>query len=179
MSLTAQSFSDLYRDYGAALKAYAVRMTKGSNYAEDVAQDAWTAAWKSRDTFDGSKGVWGWLAALVRRAWYQHLNPFKQGAAGQQRRVPGPSIEALPDNYDAPTPPPQPKAASAIFVRRAVSRLSETRRSIVTMHYARDMNAADIGKARGTSRQATEQLIGKSLADLRKLLSPPIDCVSG
>lgn len=169
MPLTRSDFVKLYASYSASLRRYADWLTKGSEYAEDITQETWQEAWRARAKLDADKGVWPWLKTILRRLWWWHLNPNKK---------PAPMVEQLPSDYDRPVRPRQTKVASALFVNRAVRQLSPKRQSIIRLYFSEEMTAREIGERQGTTRQAVDQQIVKSLADLRLLLDSPINRIA-
>jgi RNA polymerase sigma-70 factor, ECF subfamily len=87
LALSQAEFNRLVADHGPALYRMAYRMVGDRHGAEDIVQDTFRSAWKSRRLFEQGQGERAWLAAILRRrvvdAW--------------RRR--GPSLTALPDEF--------------------------------------------------------------------------------
>src|SRR4029079_18685269 len=54
-------------DHGPALYRIAYRMVGDRHEAEDVVQDTFRSAWKSRWSFEAGRGERAWLVAILRR----------------------------------------------------------------------------------------------------------------
>ena len=67
LALTASDFETLVDEHAPALYRTAYRMLGDQHEAEDVVQDTFRSAWKSRERFEAGRGVRAWLAAILRR----------------------------------------------------------------------------------------------------------------
>lgn len=59
-------------DHGPALFRTAFRMVGDRHQAEDLVQDAFRSAWKSRTLYDETRGERAWLTAILRRRVVDH-----------------------------------------------------------------------------------------------------------
>ncbi|MBN1851842.1 MAG: RNA polymerase sigma factor [Pirellulales bacterium] len=67
MALTESDFDTLVDEHAPALYRTAYRMLGDQHEAEDVVQDTFRSAWKSRQRFEVGRGPRAWLAAILRR----------------------------------------------------------------------------------------------------------------
>lgn len=67
MPLSQAEFNRLVADHGAALYRIAYRMMGDRHEAEDLVQDTYRSAWKSRALFVSGHSERAWLAAILRR----------------------------------------------------------------------------------------------------------------
>lgn len=67
MALTLAQFNALVDDHGPALFRVAYRMVGDRHEAEDMVQEAFRSAWKSRDAYEEGRGDRAWLASILRR----------------------------------------------------------------------------------------------------------------
>ncbi|WP_425395270.1 sigma-70 family RNA polymerase sigma factor [Aeoliella sp.] len=83
--------------YGDMLFRVAISRIADRSAAEDVVQEAFLAAWKSRDNFDGRSARGTWLVAILHRKIADHFR-----RAGRLRETPtgGDSDAASSDMFD-------------------------------------------------------------------------------
>ena len=67
MAVSPADFNRWVTDHGPALYRMAYRMVGDRHEAEDLVQDAFRSAWKSRRLFDVNRGERAWLASILRR----------------------------------------------------------------------------------------------------------------
>lgn len=67
LALTQAEFNDLVENHGPALYRMAFRMIGDRHEAEDMVQEAFRSAWKSRARYESGRGDRAWLASILRR----------------------------------------------------------------------------------------------------------------
>ena len=67
MALERAQFDQMVMDDGPALYRLAYRLVGDTHEAEDVVQDTFRSAWKSRRRFDPARNPRAWLATILRR----------------------------------------------------------------------------------------------------------------
>jgi RNA polymerase sigma-70 factor, ECF subfamily len=67
LGLSQADFQRWVMDHGPAMYRIAYRMVGDRHEAEDVVQDAFRSAWKSRGSFEAGRGERAWLVAILRR----------------------------------------------------------------------------------------------------------------
>ena len=72
MPLSQAEFQRLVDEHGAALYRVAYRLMGDRHEAEDMVQDTYRSAWKSRHLFESGRGERAWLAAILRRRVADH-----------------------------------------------------------------------------------------------------------
>jgi RNA polymerase sigma-70 factor, ECF subfamily len=86
LPLSQAEFNDLVTDHGAALYRMAFRMVGDRHEAEDVVQDTFRSAWKSRSSYRPGLGERAWLASILRRRvvdrWRRRTLPAVVGGEG-------------------------------------------------------------------------------------------------
>ncbi len=72
MALTLADFNGLVAEHGAAMYRLAYRLVGDRHEAEDLVQEAFRSAWKSRNLFRSECSGRAWLAAILRRRAADH-----------------------------------------------------------------------------------------------------------
>lgn len=67
MALTQAEFDSLVLDHGPILYRMAYRMIGDRHEAEDMVQEAFRSAWKSRGSYQSGRSERAWLASILRR----------------------------------------------------------------------------------------------------------------
>lgn len=79
MALSQAEFNALVDEHAPALYRMAYRMMGDRHEAEDMVQEAFRSAWKSRSRYQAGRGDRAWLASILRRRvydrWRKHPPP--------------------------------------------------------------------------------------------------------
>jgi len=67
VSLTQAEFQRWVQDHGPSMYRMAYRLVGDRHEAEDLVQEAFRSAWKSRKLYDCTRGERAWLTAILRR----------------------------------------------------------------------------------------------------------------
>ena len=67
LALSQAEFNRLVTDHGPALYGLAYRLVGDRHEAEDLLQETYRSAWKSRRLFEPGRSERAWLAAILRR----------------------------------------------------------------------------------------------------------------
>jgi RNA polymerase sigma-70 factor, ECF subfamily len=80
LALSQAEFNRFVDDHSPALYRLAYRMVGDRHEAEDMVQEAFRSAWKSRGTYESGRGDRAWLASILRRRivdrWRRHPPPI-------------------------------------------------------------------------------------------------------
>ncbi|MGC4006824.1 MAG: RNA polymerase sigma factor [Pirellulales bacterium] len=93
MSIAQADFQRWVMDHGPALFRMAYRMMGDRHEAEDIVQEAFRSAWKSRKSYDSARGERAWLASILRRRVVDH---WRRGANVQLLPTEHPPEPAIP-----------------------------------------------------------------------------------
>lgn len=99
MALSQAHFQRLVTDHGPSLYRMAYRMVGHAHEAEDIVQDTYRSAWKSRKSFREGYSERAWLATILRRR-----------TVDRWRTKPQPTTLAETDGVDVPAPHEDPFA---------------------------------------------------------------------
>jgi RNA polymerase sigma-70 factor (ECF subfamily) len=80
LALSQAEFNRLVDEHSPALYRTAYRMVGDRHEAEDMVQEAFRSAWKSRAAYQAGRGDRAWLASILRRRivdrWRRHAPPI-------------------------------------------------------------------------------------------------------
>lgn len=148
-----------YLDYAYAL---ALRITRNSASAEDVAQDAMITLWTHRHTWENGRAKFStWLYRVVVNR-----------CADLRRRAVNHCLDDVPEPMDD-----QPDAAATIhqrevsaLVEEALGTLPDQQRIALTLSYFEHLSNADVAEIMGTTVTAVESLLKRGRIGLRERL---------
>ena len=155
------AFEMIIRSSSRTLFAIAYGILQSREEAEDVVQDAFIKAWKSRWRVREPEKFPGWLATIVR-------NRARDLIRGR-RTVP------LGDALDT-TPATTPDSADDLSgdVRAALATLPETQRTAIALRYFDGMDYATIERTLGLTNGELRGLLGRGLQVMRRRLQPAL-----
>jgi RNA polymerase sigma-70 factor (ECF subfamily) len=93
LALTLAAFNALVDEHGPALYRIAYRLVGDRHEAEDVVQETYRSAWKSRESYESGRGDRAWLAAILRR---RVIDRLRRHAPPQPFDVAGPHEVSTP-----------------------------------------------------------------------------------
>jgi len=134
------AFEELYRRYARAVLGLALRRLGDRGRAEDAAQDAFVAIWRSARTYDPGRGTGApWLYAVARNAITDGL-----------RRSPEPMAELEDGPGDEPDPADHAESTWVAWrVHRALEVLPPHERPVIELAYWRGLSQSEIAESLG------------------------------
>lgn len=144
----------LLQEHGAAMMAYAIRLTGDHTAAEDVVQEALVRAWRHADRLTNGKGsVRGWLFTVVRNLVYDRT---------RARRA-RPVEVGEPQQEDAVSHDHSDQVVDTIVVLEALEKLSKEHRAVLDLVYLKGKTvaeaAAELDIPQGTAKSRMFQAI--------------------
>jgi RNA polymerase sigma-70 factor, ECF subfamily len=160
------SLARVYERYGALVYTLARRALSTPEDAEDLAQQVFVAAWRSRDTFDPDRGALpAWLTAITRNKIADQLRARQRDAA----RVQGAVQEAV---QDTPTLAPDDldQVVNRIVLADELDQLGEPQRMIIMLAFYTDLTHEQISAALQLPLGTVKSHIRRTLLRLRTRL---------
>ena len=157
------AFEMIIRDTSRTLFAIAYGVLQNRAEAEDVVQDAFIKAWKSRWRVRDPEKFPAWLATIAR---HRARDVFRA-----RRTVP------LSDELDEAADPADDTPSAGDLtgeVQAALASLPETHRLAVTLRYFDALDYATIEKTLGLTNGALRGILGRALQTMRKRLQPAL-----
>ena len=112
------AFAVLVREHSGAVLGFVRRRVRNPELAEDLVQETFLRAWKSKDSYRGDASQRGWLYAIA-------ANVVRDWARRRGRRF---EEVPLPEHVDLPAPASDP--AGDVVATEAAARLTSTLREL-------------------------------------------------
>jgi RNA polymerase sigma-70 factor, ECF subfamily len=159
-----EAFEMVIRSSSRNLFAIAYGVLQNREEAEDVVQDTFVKAWKSRWRVRDSAKLPAWLATIARH---------RARDLARKRRP-----EPLPENFDsnqaAEFESVGQKADLDGEVRSALAQLPELHQVALTLRYFEDLDYGTIERTLGLTNGALRGILGRALGLMRKRLKPAL-----
>jgi RNA polymerase sigma-70 factor, ECF subfamily len=162
------AFEMVIRSTSRNLFAIAYGILQSREEAEDVVQDTFVKAWKSRWRVRDSAKLPAWLATIARH---------RARDIARKRRP-----EPLPENFESNEVVEFEGAAGGRAdldgeVRSALAQLPELHRAAVTLRYFEDLDYSTIERTLGLTNGALRGILGRALGLMRKRLKPALAAI--
>src|SRR6476469_1486368 len=160
-----EAFEMVIRATSRNLFAIAYGILQSREEAEDVVQDTFVKAWKSRWRVRDSAKLPAWLSTIARH----------RARDLARKRKP----EPLPENFESNDLVEFEGAAGKRAdldgeVRSALAQLPELHRVAVTLRYLEDLDYGTIEQTLGLTNGALRGILGRALGLMRKRLKPAL-----
>jgi RNA polymerase sigma-70 factor (ECF subfamily) len=159
---TDEALPSAYQRYGKMVFTFA-RRTVGHEVAEEVTQDVFVAAWRSRDRFDPERGsLAGWLIGVTRHKVGDALRSGQRAAARIERAARYAPSEPGASSID--------DMAERFLVADGLATLRPDAREVVELAFYSDLTHEQIAERTGRPLGTVKSQIRRSLALLRRQL---------
>jgi len=156
------AFEAFFREHEKAVFRNAYLITGSKEDAEDVLQDVFTSVWKSRHTFDPSKGkVSTWLHRITVN---QCFRKRRKDRPAMLRVDPEDIRNADSDSQDAGGPDIE-------SLTEAMAALDARQRAVLVLRYFNDLSYDEVAKALGIPLGTVKSRINHALKALRAKLA--------
>ncbi|MDP9328204.1 MAG: sigma-70 family RNA polymerase sigma factor [Actinomycetota bacterium] len=153
-----EAFRGLFRRYGPAAKALALRVVRQTHLAEEIVQEAFTALWKNPEGYDQRRGsVKSWLMGMVHHRAVDLVRREEAHRRRAERSIPA-ALETEPDPADQvveQVDAPEERRA----VRAALGELPPEQRQVIERMYfegrSQSQIAAELDLPLGTVKSRT------------------------
>jgi RNA polymerase sigma-70 factor (ECF subfamily) len=162
------AFETVIRSTSRNLFAIAYGILQNREEAEDVVQDTFVKAWKSRWRVRDSAKLPAWLGTIARH---------RARDLARKRRP-----EPLPEDFESNEVVSFEGAAGQKAdldgeVRSALAQLPELHRAAVTLRYFEDLDYGTIEQTLGLTNGALRGILGRALGLMRKRLKPALAAI--
>jgi RNA polymerase sigma-70 factor (ECF subfamily) len=162
-----EAFAELVQAFTPDMLRVATGICGDGFLAHDAVQEAWGKAWRKLEGVKNPQRIRVWLLAIaaneargIRRK-QRRRRLFEFGRSGEEHAIYDPGIRS--DEF-------RRRELHADLVK-ALSKLSEVDRVLVSMRYVAGVHAADMAPALGMSASGVRSRLARARATLRKELS--------
>jgi RNA polymerase sigma-70 factor (ECF subfamily) len=170
------AFAELVRAHAGRMLLLARRLLRDSQHAEDAVQDAFLAAFRAIDGFDGRALLGTWLHRIVVNSCLMRLRRAEPAAASIDALLPAFRADGRHDPAPAAWPDPRASHAETLALRdavqRALDRLPAVYRAAVVLRDLEGLDSAEAAAALGIGEDALRQRLHRGRQALAKLLEP-------
>jgi RNA polymerase sigma-70 factor, ECF subfamily len=159
-----RALSELYKRYSRPVYATGRRLLGDAHLAEELVQDAFTTVWRRALSFDSSRASFAtWLYRITRNRAVdlnrrRQVRPFSAGEEPLRNMSGGPEPEASVDGWD---------------VARALSRIPDEHREVLTLAYFEGLSQREISRRTGIPLGTIKSRTTAALKRLHRSLVDP------
>ena len=135
-----RAFEEIYRRYSSRALGLARVICRGSNRAEEAAQEGFVSAWRSRGSYDPERGtVRAWLLMVVRN---RSIDLMRQQGSVDSKRCAGSELDYLPapgsivDDVE--------REEEAAQLRGCLQKLPTSQREVIALAYFGGLSHTEI-----------------------------------
>ena len=160
------AFAELYRETSAHLFAFALRILRRREWAEEALQEAYGKIWRHASDYDRQKGSpLSWMCSIVRNTSLDRLRRAKRespvDADEALRRLP----DEGPDPFERVTGGFEAKA-----LKNCMDELSAEQRQSISLAYWRGLSHTELAEALAKPLGTVKTWVRRGLDQLRKCL---------
>jgi RNA polymerase sigma-70 factor (ECF subfamily) len=155
----------LYDRHGRTAFGLAFRVLRDRTLAEDAVQEAFLAAWRSAERYDGRASVAAWLLTFVHRRAVDLVRREET-----RRRTLAESATFLVEDVRDPVDVDVELADESRAVHRALAQLTPVQREVVGLAYYGGLSQSEIAERLGVPLGTVKSRTAVALERLRELL---------
>src|SRR5918994_2177647 len=156
-----RALSELYDRYSRQVYVTGIRLLKDSHLAEELVQDAFTNVWRGAGSFDQD------LASFA--TWLYRITRNRATDLDRRRRVR--PLSAGEEPLRNVSGDPNPEASVALWdMARALSRISEEHREVLTLAYFEGLSQREISRRTGIPLGTVKSRTTAALKRLRRTM---------
>lgn len=161
-----QAFGELVRRHGSAVRSLLRRMGVSAAEADDLAQDAFIAAFESIAEFRGEGAFGGWVKKIAARACIRRVQKDRQ-------------LRARLEAVELQEPAVQADPGRRMDLDEALKGLAEGERLCVSLCYGAGLSHAEAAEALNLPLGTVKSHVKRGLDRLKARLAPEGDALEG
>ncbi len=153
-----EAFRELYARLASELRRYVRFLTRGTDAADDLLQEAFLQLHRSRAAYNPAYAVRPWMFGLARNVCLMNRRATRRWA----------NIHTMGDDLpDVPVPAEVERLADAEVVRRCLAELPADHAEALTLHHVWGFSFDEIAGMLGVSAVAARARASRGMARLR------------
>jgi RNA polymerase sigma-70 factor (ECF subfamily) len=162
LSSDPDAIHDCYRTLGPLVLGYLRRLVPPAD-AEDVLQRTFVEVWRSRDRYDPSRSLEGWVLGIARKRAIDHLRRRHHDVVplDEMRGVAGDDGRILAERYER-----------AAVVRDALTQLPEEQKQVLALVYFGHHTQSEAAERLGVPLGTVKARVFRGLRRLGSLIDP-------
>ncbi len=152
------AFRELYVRLAPELRRYMRYLTRGSDAADDLLQEAFLQMHRSRGAYNRAYAVRPWAFGVARNVVLMNRRAARRWANVHDASVDVPEV---------PVPPDLERLAAADEIRRGLARLPDDQAEALTLHHVWGFAFEEIAGLVGVSAAAARARASRGMAQLR------------
>jgi RNA polymerase sigma factor (sigma-70 family) len=154
-----EALGEIFRRFSPLVFTIALRALRDRTDAEDVTQQVFVGAWRSRGTLQVSENALpGWLVGITRHRVSDRLAARARAVRDQ---------EALRAVHQATVPDPQDRLVQRLVLADEIERIEDPRRTILRLAFYEDRTHQQIAAALGMPLGTVKSHVRRGLLHLR------------
>ena len=155
------AMSRLYELYYRPMFNTAYRIVNDFHFAEDVMHEAFIKAFEHIHSFRGDAGFGAWLKRIIINESLQWIKKYGNFNTGEDE-----------SKFDKPdTDAPDPLSVPPEELLKAMRRLKDNYRTILSLYYIEGYDYEEISQIMGISYQNARTMLSRAKASLKKILT--------
>lgn len=166
----ARALDTLVGRYLSDVYAFAKRLTRDSDAAEDIAQEAFVKAWNKIRSFRPNANFRTWLFTITRNTALDYLRKKKELAFSAFDTADGGNV--ISDTLADEVPLPDELLAlaeDAAYAQSLLSELNPTYREVLTMRHTGNLTFKEIGTLLGRSLHTVKSQYRRGVLALKRV----------
>ncbi len=164
-----EALEEAWTRWSGLVHTLALRALGNHHDAEDVTQQVFVAAWRSRHTLDPARGtVPGWLVGITRHT----VADARAQRARRARDADAAARELLPGSH---APPPEERLAARLLLADALDRLGEPRATAIRLALVDELTHEEVARRLDLPLGTVKSHIRRGLLTLRHHLEEVTD----
>ena len=163
---STSAFESLFRTHHPGMCAFAARMVRSREVAEDLVQEVFLYVWRNREVWQVRTTVRQYLYSALRHGALRYLRHERVVRRNLPQTIS--LFDRAPRHADADLA----AAETVAVVQAAIARLPERCRLVYTLHREQGLSYAEIAAVMEISPKTVDVQMGRALKALRRSLTP-------